>query len=302
MNKENIIRIAKYFKSSKIRVGSDYVMFNCPFAKALHKNKTDRNPSFSITYGSDTSAFHCFGCGVKGTLKKLPYALTSVYKKRFTNLQSFINKYENTAQIIIPKKEELKEIPDYKLEMFPLINRKWKAVEKKTLQQYNIREYNGQIIFPIYKYKSLVGLKFRVDRKFMTVGKFKQFGAFFGMQFKLSRKKFLFIVEGERDTMILKQIGITNVWGLSGGISKSQIEELKKVSVPIVLFLDNDDAGIKMFETILKEILPINDVYHITEYFNCKDPAEIYEKGGIHLLRDSLKSLRYWGSIVNFSS
>jgi len=296
MNKSDIIKIFRYLGSKTIRDLETDIMGNCPFAKVFHRGGKDRNPSFGISVG-ETSVYHCFTCGVRGTLRDLPSALSKVYKQSFQKLSNFINKKEHTVLINgLGKSNDniIEIIPESKLNAFPPIDRDWMFIMLNTLKKYNVRKYNDYIIIPIYyETGDLVGIKYRKGRKFFTDGNFKKYGAFFGMQFKLKEDEPLFIVEGERDAMLLNQFGINNVWALSGGLSSAQIEKLKLAHHTYVLFLDNDDTGKRYTEELIETLYKLKELFIIKDYLGCKDPAELYEK---NLLGKALKSI----SPVNF--
>jgi len=291
MNRQYIEKIFRYFKSKKLRFGSDYVMGSCPFAKAYHKNGVDRNPSFSISL-TNPSVYHCFSCGVKGRLMSLPHNLEMVYNRSFDKLRKFINKYEN-VELINPVNETKSNLilDDYAIDVFPNITHDWKHIKFNILNKYNVKEYNNMIILPFYgKDNLLYGIKYRADRLFYTEGHFKEAGIFYGMQF-YDLEDILYIVEGERDVMLMNQFGINNVWGVSGEPSKSQIETLKKLPNALVLFFDDDESGRNFFNKVVREVIKVVDVYYVRDYFGCKDPAELYEKG---LLDKALQSISLW--------
>ena len=295
MNKENIIRIFKYLGSRDIREGEGYIMGNCPFAKVLHKHGTDRNPSFGISVGK-TSTYHCFACGVKGILRNLPSSLSKVYKQSFRKLSDFINKHEGIMEIshINKDRDIIEVLPSSKLNAFPPIKHDWMFIKLNTLMKYNIREYNGYVIIPIYlNTGELVGIKYRSGRTFFTDGKFKKYGAFFGMQFKLKKDEPLFLVEGERDAMLLNQFGINNVWAISGSLSKAQIKKLKYAHHTYILFFDNDETGKKYKEEVVTSLYKIKELFVVKDYCGCKDPAELYEKNLIETAMKSISPINY---------
>jgi 5S rRNA maturation endonuclease (ribonuclease M5) len=290
MNKENIIKIAKYLNADTIKEGTDYIMFNCPFAKVLHKHGRDKHPSFGI-FSGDKSAYNCFSCGVHGRLLSLPSALSMVYKKDFSKLSKFIRTHEKKLLTPLKEKEDLQliSLPMNKINVYKPLLTNWNFINVKTLALYDIRSYGDVLVIPIYYYhKELIGIKYRNEHYFETDGNFKKYGAFFGMHIPLDPDEPLFIVEGERDVMYLKQFGIRNVWGLSGSLSKKQINTLKKIGNPIVLFLDNDEAGENFFGRLVHSLNTLKEVYYVKEYFGYKDPADLYEVG---LLGESLKSI-----------
>lgn len=291
MDRNNVIKILKYLGSYKFNTGDDYVQGNCPFAKVRHSFGVDRNPSFSISTGN-TSVYHCFSCGVKGRLSSLPSALSIVYKKDFRKLSKFISMYEKPLlkEKLPTQDKTIVTIPLEKLNALTKLTKKWKNIQPTILSLYDIRYYDDTIVLPIFLFHSaiLIGLKYRSERVFWTEGNFKQYGAFFGMQLPLNKKKALFIVEGERDVMLLRQYGVTNIWGISGQLSTEQITMLKQIDMPILIFTDNDNAGELYFAKLLKALSKLKEVYYVKDYLGCKDPAELYEQG---LLGESLKSI-----------
>lgn len=295
MNRENVVRIFRYLGSTTIRESDEYVMGNCPFAKVLHKYGRDRNPSFGISIGK-TSTYHCFSCGVKGTLRNLPSSLSKIYKQSFKKLSDFINKHEGILEIGSFKRYEevIEVIPEKKLNAFPPIKHDWMFIKLNILRKYNVREYDGYVIIPIYlNTGELVGIKYRKGRTFFTDGKFKKYGAFFGMQFKLEKDEPLFLVEGERDAMLLNQYGIKNVWAISGSLSKAQIEKLKYAHHSYVLFFDDDETGRNYKEEVIENLYKIKELFMVKDYCGCKDPAELYEKNLIETAMKSISPVNY---------
>ena len=105
--------------------------------------------------------------------------------------------------------------------------------------------------------------------------------------------KNVIIVEGNMDAIKLSSCGIKNVVALMGvAISKDQMEMLKKLRVPIILMLDNDQAGldatVKLGQIMIDYGLDIN----VVRLNGAKDPDEYIRKFGVDALKDNIKNAK----------
>jgi len=104
-------------------------------------------------------------------------------------------------------------------------------------------------------------------------------------------EKKIIIVEGNMDAIRMYAEGIKNTVALMGtSLTSFQVNELKKLRVPVVLMLDNDDAGnIATYQVGLlleKENIPVMVVRLSGE----KDPDEYILKNGVEAIRDNIKN------------
>lgn len=103
-------------------------------------------------------------------------------------------------------------------------------------------------------------------------------------------EKALIIVEGNMDAIKLAASGIKNVVALMGvALSKEQIDCIKRLKVPVILMLDNDNAGLDA--TIkngdLLDKAGINTL--VVRLSGAKDPDEYIRKEGAQKLKDNIK-------------
>ncbi len=301
MNNRNIFKVYKLLDINNAKYNNGWVTGSCPFSERRHSNNRDIHPSFGIAEG-EISGFHCFSCQINGGLKSLPSMLSFNYHKDYSKLSQFIQKHENTELLVIPDYAFLNPIiidtlPETLISNLSPIAASWRNISRATLDMYGIRQNETSIAFPMRdNFNRLVGIKYRKDRNFATLGKYKRAGIFFGSQF-FNPDKPLFLVEGERDVMLMKQFGVTNVWGISGNISPEQFGNLRKVNVPIVIFMDNDKAGEIYKGELIDALTDYSKLYIVNDYCNCKDAAELYEN---KLLSKSLKSIKSLKNEVNF--
>ena len=103
-------------------------------------------------------------------------------------------------------------------------------------------------------------------------------------------EKCVIIVEGNMDAITLSSSGIKNVVALMGvALSKEQIDVLKKLKVPVILMLDNDQAGLN---STLKngEMLRSVDIdVKVVRLTGEKDPDEYIRANGVDALKDNIK-------------
>lgn len=110
------------------------------------------------------------------------------------------------------------------------------------------------------------------------------------MQFPLVKGKAILLVEGEIDTILVKQSGLVhNVWGAMGSsLSKDQLIILQQIEMPLILVGDNDKAGDEFTRTIYGTCRRTVPIYMMKNYYKCNDPAELYEK---NLLKKAIRSI-----------
>ena len=109
-------------------------------------------------------------------------------------------------------------------------------------------------------------------------------------------KKSAILVEGNMDAIRIYSSGIKNVIALMGtAITKEQINILKKLRVPIILMLDNDNAGELATINIGNELIKNNVETKVVRLKDAKDPDEYIVKYGIEKFNDTINhSLNYF--------
>ena len=103
-------------------------------------------------------------------------------------------------------------------------------------------------------------------------------------------EKKVILVEGNMDAIRMYSCGFKNTIALMGtSLTSYQIKEIKKLRVPVILMLDNDDAGFTatyQIGTLLeKENIPI----HIVRLSGEKDPDDYLLKNGIEAMQNNIK-------------
>ncbi len=106
----------------------------------------------------------------------------------------------------------------------------------------------------------------------------------------IREEKEVILVEGNMDAIRMFSSGIKNVLALMGtNITKEQISILKKLHVPIILMLDNDNAGEMATLNIGDELLKSNVKPKVVRLSGVKDPDEYIVKMGVDKFRDVIK-------------
>jgi len=104
------------------------------------------------------------------------------------------------------------------------------------------------------------------------------------------------LVEGNMDAIRMYSSGVRNVLALMGtAMTKEQVEILKKLRVPIILMLDNDNAGELATVNIGNELIKNNVDTKVVRLSGAKDPDEYIVKYGVNAFNDIIKhSLNYF--------
>ena len=117
----------------------------------------------------------------------------------------------------------------------------------------------------------------------------------------IQEEKMAILVEGNMDAIRIYSSGIKNVLALMGtAITKEQISILKKLRVPIVLMLDNDNAGELATNTVGDYLIKDNIDVKVVRLENAKDPDEYIVKYGVDNFKSVIKnSLNYFDYKLN---
>lgn len=118
----------------------------------------------------------------------------------------------------------------------------------------------------------------------------------------IREEKSAILVEGNMDAIRMYSSGIKNVIALMGtAITKEQIDILKKLRVPIILMLDNDNAGEIATINIGGELIKNNIETKVVRLSGYKDPDEYIINRGIEAFRNTIKhSLNYFDYKMNY--
>ncbi len=112
----------------------------------------------------------------------------------------------------------------------------------------------------------------------------------------IRENKYAILVEGNMDAIRIYSSGIKNVLALMGtAITNEQVDILKKLRVPIILMLDNDEAGANATIKVGDELTKNNVLCKVVRLEGAKDPDEYIVKYGIEKFREVIKnSLNYF--------
>lgn len=280
--------ITKYLGQKDYReVSTGWVMTSCPFAPYTHPDGDDKKFSFGI---STKNGFNCFTCGIKGSIYTLPKALAKYTHFYNYALEEFIEMYADEEDEF-SFGETLHYINEDFLSNYPYAENVF-SLSLKESKKWNIRHNKDLdiVLFPIYHDGKLHSIKARRVSDgyhyYLVESKKKRVGGWYGDWFK--PRKWLVLVEGERDAIFTSNF--ITAWASLGSPTKKQIEKI--ISIPkikLILFFDNDVVGKEMKSKFIMYAGGIVPLYEVRNYFGCKDPAELYEKG---LLEKAIKSIR----------
>ncbi|HOA83824.1 MAG TPA: toprim domain-containing protein [Thermodesulfovibrio thiophilus] len=310
MRKDKLLELAKLLNLRNVNANSEWVNSCCPFEHELHSEGIDRTPSFGMSI-SNPSVFYCFGCQVKGLVVALPSLLSMITKKNLTEARKFVflnEIYEPKTVESLSIDVTLSYIDTEVLKSFAKVPKhiyEPLGFSKETVEKYNLLydKPSQRLVFTIRDESGkLVGLRGRYlgrneyRPKYLTYTKLKKgyidpksAGIWYLCDEKQT-KKFLFLVEGEKDALLLKQYtGVDVIASMGASITDKQLEKLKNVNKNIVLFFDNDKAGEIAKQKVIKSLNNNNRLYHVTNYYGCKDPAELCTNKSIF---DALKSIK----------
>lgn len=319
MNRDAIVRLLEMLNVPNITPGDEWVNSSCPFAPytTRHRSDVDRRPSFGISVGKK-SFYKCFTCTKQGApLPLLPSTLMMMTGKDNVALRKFISDGEEFSlepyEQVGRDREPLAVLSESILKKYPKLMGEYKKfastrrLNDEGIKQFGIRAdiSSLRIIFPVRnKEGQLVGVTGRAIKggtsmKYRAYTELnphrqdpKSYGVWFGMQFVPAKGQKLILVEGQIDAVTLWQALKRPVWSSMGsGISRDQIKALQALGNPLVLFMDDDEAGQDAHDLIIKRLRNEVPISYVTNYGGCEDPAEVYKRGKLRQALRSIKSL-----------
>lgn len=131
--------------------------------------------------------------------------------------------------------------------------------------------------------------------------KYKPLGDYAGVQagapFGLYdvRGEEVILVEGYLDALLAKAKGINNVVALTNArLLEGQVEALIRRGITrVILALDNDEAGAKGTEDIIKKLMPYDNITSFVATFReAKDPDELIKNHGIEAFKKAIHTAK----------
>lgn len=286
--------IYEYYLGHKIKEG---MLYKCPFHE-------DSNPSLGFKLMPSMQLIHrCFGCGERGNsinfVKKLNnlsftdtiklinkdmIVNTPVHTSREVNRQSLGFSVESKTKIYpITQNFNITDF-NYWNQFYislPLLN----EYDVSSCKQVWLRTNDNKLVLfaeysktnPIYCYK--VDSNYKIYRplnptkigKWLSTIKAEEIQ---GMTQLPSKGKLLFIASSMKDLLVLKVLGYDAIalGGEGNRLPAKILDYLKACFDDIVIFYDNDNAGIKYGQKLSEEIEA--DYIYISEEYSEKDIAE----------------------------
>lgn len=230
----------------------------------------DHGRHLSINIAEKAGLWRCWVCPARGIFeefiaqyKRCTFVQASIAARVWSRAAA----YEPPPTIIPPKPKPPQEdrLAQYRFRHPYALTR---GVSEETLQRFDVGcdRSKNMVTFPWFaQTDNLVGFKWRaVDRKFYLNEKGVDFSStFFGFQ-HVRQHAWVWIGEGEFDTMTLDQnfrLGhFTNHYAIGLGgkyLHNNQIDALcRKQPEAVVLMLDNDEAGQQAQADIYRRLLP----------------------------------------------
>jgi len=219
-------------KNYQFKQNGNELLMNCPFC-------TDTEKKFSIN--SQTGAWQCFHqnkCGLKGSFGDFQER----HKDKAENIYGSIFFQEKVKKTYKKPKIDTSLISTEVTEYI-----KSRGISANTMKRFKISSKDNAVIFPYYKNKELVNVKYRtIDKKKMWTEKNAE-PVLFGRDL-ITDEADLTVCEGEWDAMALWEYGIEAVSvPMGAGNHEWLVNEWDFLDNfrQIYLAFDRDSAGIK---------------------------------------------------------
>ena len=277
---EEILSLFNNYNVSIQTASGEELNVYCPFHKNTH--------SAAMYINVRTGLWQCFNpsCGKKGNFRQLYFNLTGKqYSKNVINDNYNLEKQLNNY---LYKIEEIEELSidtvsvDYDSQINLLQTMLERGLTVETLKHFEVgfSVEKNRVVVPVrsHNYK-LVGLIGRaVDSsqqpRYLYNKGFKRAEVLFNIH-NAKNHGTVIITEGSVDCMFVHQAGYPNtVATLGAAVSKNQGDMLKRFFDKIILFCDNDEAGIAM-QCAMIEMCRGKEISVASIPDGLKDPAEM---------------------------
>jgi DNA primase len=174
-------------------------------------------------------------------------------------------------------------------------------------RDYSYDRMQGRITTPIFDLSgNVIGFSGRVLQhthgdsapKYMNTADsyvYKKSLSFFGMPFALEPMRklgYAVLVEGNFDVVTMHQVGFENTVAACGtAVTQEQLTILQFFVPKVILWLDEDKAGVKAAERTVEACKKIGMQYELMPKFGVKDPDEYLRTYGAEALTEFLPSL-----------
>lgn len=272
---------AKYAVPVQSANGQELNVF-CPFHKNVH--------SAAMYINVKTGLWQCFNpsCGKKGNFRQLYFHLTGkAYGKDFSLDKISIEKQLNSYKYAKNDVEELvvdNILIDYEneLEIKKLTTLIERGLELETLHYFEVGFSNekNRVVIPVrshnYKLTGFIGraIESHQEPRYLYNKGFKRADNLFNIQ-NAKQHPSCIIVEGSIDCMFVHQAGFPYVTAtLGAAVSDKQLKMIRKFFDSIIIFSDNDEAGMAMRRGII-EMCRGKDLSVANIPPGLKDPGEM---------------------------
>ena len=310
MDSEEILLVLDTIGADNVQIGSRNIQCSCflaPWRKG-HRSSSDSRPSMGVSINaSGESKVHCFSCEYGGTFKKALLDLSKLSGEDYSDLIRRVGDYEDVDPSILAD-----SIPPYDEFVSPkrdvvlgdaifsaMAGQAHQYVLKRGFELETLKEWESgydveykRAVFPVRNYGGdLVGAVGRAVNghpiKYFNYFGFDKSRYLFGEN-KIVPGTALVVVEGLLDTVKVWQklksedlLDRYSVVGLLGSdASRKQCLKLLQFSDEIILFLDNDQAGLlgqnKLALNVQQQVL-LKSVDYPSNMGN--DPDDVIENG-----------------------
>lgn len=297
MDEESITQFIKEIQgpNREIVKEGEWLMIPCPLAEWKHEKGTDSSPSFGIHIEDDDESYcHCFTCKTKGPLDYLLTLLEGYTGDSYRRLKREVESNEMYA-LRLPewdkrksaktsKKAELGEpIDELLVDVYdPACDHPYLAtrgVLPCTTEELDLRvdpDNRGaeRILFPVrtpdgrfYGYTGRATGKeepkvrdyLGMPKKLMLLG---------SQYIDTTKHRYVILVEGLFDFAILFQLGYPVVATMFSSLTPEQAAILLEFGLPVMVFFDNDTAGVdggEVVYTTMAHHVPVLSVTYPTK-------------------------------------
>lgn len=278
----------------------------------------------SLTFWPDTNTFYCYGChaGTKDVTGSSDPIAFIMWMEECTWYEA-MTKLANRAEMAIPNSELTPE-DKANLALYDKAESQCRDFEKalardtktqsffkergfsdQDFKTWRLGSHNGKPVYSIqneqgricgFAYRDGGEIKYKNSKTTPIFHKGELLYGLIQAQPNLRREKYLVLVEGYNDAIMLNKYGVPAVALMGTSMSEAQVRLIRRYAKRVILFLDGDRAGI---QTTLRHAVRLIKEKIVVRVVNIlgMDPDEIaiakQDLTGSFLQQNSLNALAY---------
>ena len=243
----------------------------------------DKKQNLQINFVKEV--FHCWVCGIGGSIFKMINIITGLEKKdaiRLFRLDEIDVKHSLGITLqLLDKRRKVYDHNQFRVKPRPKYWKNLRGIKKEMVQLFELGfdSYTNRLVIPLLEDDRCFGLVRRAisdeqKPKYLTTEGFDKSNFIFGWDLVGLQEDYIVVTEGCIDAIIARQLGLNAVSIMGVDLTQNNLERLADNYDRVMLMFDNDVAGESATEKASRSIIEYGGEAYRIEY-DGEDPGSL---------------------------